>query len=214
MDTIKISEIFTSIQGESHLAGYPCCFVRLTGCNLTCFYCDTRYAMDGGKVMRVQDVVEEVLRADCPLAEVTGGEPLLQPGALHLLSALLETGLKVMVETNGSLDVSSTPKGVKIIMDLKTPGSGMESFNRLENLNFLKPDDEVKFVCVDRNDYEWTKKILSEQLLPKGVLVNISPVCETLAPAELAKWMLEDRLQARFQIQLHRVVWPEQDRGV
>jgi len=214
MDQLEVTEIFTSIQGESHLAGYPCCFIRLTGCNLSCSYCDTGYAMKDGKMMTVDAIVDEARRAAIPLVEVTGGEPLIQPAVRKLLGALVDAGFQVMLETNGSEPLDKIPSQVKVIMDLKTPGSGMENHNLWDNLNLLKPCDEVKFVCVDRADYEWTRNTLVQKGLPEGVAVNISPAWETLAPAHLAQWMLEDRLSARFQIQLHRVLWPERDRGV
>lgn len=214
MAALLVSEIFSSIQGESHWAGYPCTFVRLTGCNLDCAYCDTRYAREGGREMPLTEVVRAVEREGFATVEVTGGEPLCQEGTPELLAALLAGGRRVLLETNGSLPLTGLPEGVCVVMDLKTPGSGMAAFNRWENLAELGPEDEVKFVCRHREDYEWARSALRNRGLPGRVRVSLSPVWGELAPPELARWMLDDRLDARLQLQLHRILWPGMDRGV
>lgn len=214
MAELRVSEIFSSIQGESHWAGYPCTFVRLTGCNLDCSYCDTRYAREGGVPMTLSEIVAAVEREGLATAEVTGGEPLHQPGTPELLQALLATGRRVLLETNGSLPLEPVPDGVCVVMDLKAPGSGMAAFNRWENLAELAPTDEIKVVCRDRRDYEWARGALRDRALLGRVRASLSPVWGELDPAELARWMLEDRLDARLQLQLHRILWPAADRGV
>lgn len=214
MAAIRVSEIFSSIQGESHWAGYPCTFVRLVGCNLDCVYCDTRYARSGGVVQPAQTVLAAVERAGLPTVEVTGGEPLLQEGVPELLEGLIASGRRVLLETNGSLALESVPSEVIVVMDLKAPGSGMEAQNRWENLEVLKPVDEIKIVCQGRADYEWARQTVEKRQLSGRVRVSLSPVWGTLTPAELARWMIEDRMDARLQVQLHRVIWPGIDRGV
>lgn len=214
MNTLKVSEIFASIQGESHHAGYPCAFVRLTGCNLSCGYCDTRYAFEGGETLSVGEVVDRVKGYGLPVSEVTGGEPLFQENTPELLEGLLKVSKRVLLETNGSLDLSSVPRGVVKIMDVKTPGSGMEGANLWENLLLLTPLDEVKAVLTSRADYEWTVKNLKERDVFGRLKVSLSPAAGSLRPADLAEWMVADRLDARFQLQLHRLIWPEVERGV
>lgn len=214
MAMVRVTELFASIQGESHWAGYPCTFVRLTGCNLDCTYCDTRYARDGGRELEVAAVVSAVRDAGLAMVEVTGGEPLCQPAAPDLLGALCREGFRVLLETNGSLPLEPVPPAVCVVMDLKTPGSGMADRNRWENLALLKAADEVKLVLTDRADYDWARNVLSERALLGRHRVSLSPVSGKLDPADLAAWMVEDRLDARLQIQLHRILWPERDRGV
>jgi 7-carboxy-7-deazaguanine synthase len=214
MDTVRVAELFTSLQGESHWAGYPCAFVRLAGCNLDCSYCDTPYAKVGGEERAVAAVADEVLATGAAMAEVTGGEPLTQPGTLPLLRALRGAGLRVLLETNGSLPVDGVPPGIRIILDLKTPGSGMADRNRWENLARLKPEDEVKFVLCDRVDYEWARSVVKEYRLRARCRVDFSPVVGRLDPAALAEWIVEDRLDVRLQLQLHKILWPNRDRGV
>lgn len=210
---LLVAEIFSSIQGESHWAGYPCTFVRLAGCNLECSYCDTRYAREGGTPMTVADVAEAVAREGLATVEVTGGEPLLQPAALLLLGELARSR-RVLLETNGSLPLDGVPAQVCVVMDLKAPGSGMAAFNRWENLAALKPGDEVKVVCSGRADYEWARAALAEHDLPRRARVSLSPAWGVLEPAEMARWILADRLDVRLQVQLHRILWPGTERGV
>ena len=214
MVTLQVSEIFSSIQGESHWAGYPCTFVRLAGCNLDCAYCDTRYAREGGAPVALDEVLRAVAREGLGTVEVTGGEPLVQPGTPALLEALVEESRRVLLETNGSLPLDPVPPGVHVIMDLKAPGSGMADRNRWENLSALRPTDEVKIVCRDRADYEWSVGVIRAHGLVGRVKVNLSPVWGRLDPALLARWILDDRLDVRLQVQLHRVLWPDRDRGV
>lgn len=209
-----VSEIFSSIQGESHWSGYPCTFVRLAGCNLDCAYCDTRYARDGGTPADLRAIVEAVEREGLATVEVTGGEPLHQAGTPELLRSLVAGGRRVLLETNGSLPLEPVPPGVIVVMDLKAPGSGMAAFNRWENLAELGPTDEVKVVCRDRADYEWARTALQGQGLLGRFRASLSPVWGELEPAVLAAWMLQDRLDARLQLQLHRLLWPSAHRGV
>jgi len=211
---LRISEIFRSIQGESTQAGRPCSFVRLTGCNLRCSWCDTAYAFEGGGEMTVGEIVDKVLSHGTRLVLVTGGEPLSQAPVHGLLGALLERGMEVMIETGGSLDIGGVDPRVRIVMDLKCPGSGMESRNRWENLPLLKPSDEIKFVIRDRADYEWARRVLSERGLAGRCAVLFSPVFGVLESRFLAEWILEDRLEVRLQIQLHKEIWPPGMRGV
>ena len=214
MAEVTVVEIFSSIQGESHWAGYPCTFVRLAGCNLDCTYCDSRYAREGGRVLSVADAAQAVAEQGLATVEVTGGEPLQQPGCGELLQALAGTGRRVLLETNGSLPLDSVPPEVVIIMDLKAPGSGMAAFNLWGNLTRLRSSDEVKIVCRDREDYVWARETLRARGILGRVRVSVSPVWGELAPADLARWLLEDRLDVRLQLQLHRILWPDTDRGV
>lgn len=214
-DSILVNEIFYSIQGESTHAGRPCVFVRLTGCNLRCTWCDTEYAFYEGRKMTVAEVGERVLEYRCDLVEITGGEPLLQPGIYPLIDRLLATGKTVMVETSGASDVSRLDRRVIKIMDLKCPGSGEAARNLWSNLEHLTPRDEIKFVVSDRADYEWARAVILDRDLASRVnAILLSCTFDGLAPANLAAWILEDRLPARLQLQLHKYVWPPQMRAV
>jgi 7-carboxy-7-deazaguanine synthase len=214
-DSILVNEIFYSIQGESTHAGRPCVFVRLTGCNLRCVWCDTEYAFHEGRKLTVAEVGERVLDYRCDLVEITGGEPLLQPGVYPLIDRLLAKGKTVMVETSGASDVSRLDPRVIKIMDLKCPGSGEAARNLWSNLDHLTPRDEIKFVISDRADYEWARAVILERALASRVnAILMSCTFDGLAPAILAAWILEDRLPARLQLQLHKYVWPPGTRGV
>lgn len=211
--SLLVNETFYSIQGESSFAGLPCFFVRLTGCNLRCSYCDTRYAHKEGKRMSVDDVLAAMPRGYLGLVEVTGGEPLLQDAFPELVRRLLRRGYTVLVETNGSLDIRCLPQGSVCIMDIKCPDSGMSDRMDFENLSRLRPQDEVKFVVQSHDDYLWAKKLLRKGTFPPPERVLFSPAHGTLEPRRLAEWILADRLGARIQLPLHRLLWPGVERG-
>ncbi|MBI4381969.1 MAG: radical SAM protein [candidate division NC10 bacterium] len=211
---LQVNEIFYSVQGESTYAGRPCVFVRLTGCNLRCRWCDTAYAFYDGETLTVEQVLERVRAYKCPLVEITGGEPLLQDEVHFLIDRLLVEGYEVLVETGGSLDVGRLDPRVVKIVDLKAPGSGMDRLNNLDNLQYLDRKDQIKFVVADRGDYEWAKRIMAEHALAEKAQVLFSPVFGELHPRELAEWILADRLPARLQIQLHKYLWDPNQRGV
>jgi len=211
---MKVNEIYRSIQGESSYVGLPCVFVRLTYCNLRCFYCDTKYAFYEGKDYSIQEVLQKVAPFECSLVEVTGGEPLLQDEVYPLMDQLVENNYKVLLETSGSMKIDKVnPKVIKIL-DLKCPSSGESHRNRYSNLGKLQSQDEVKFVIGDRNDYLWVKDILQSYCLSDRCLVLLSTVFETLQPQQLAKWLLDDNLQVRFQLQMHKYIWDSSARGV
>ena len=213
---MKVNEIFYSIQGESSWAGFPCVFVRLTGCNLRCTYCDTQYAYDEGEEMLLADIIGQVAEYRSPLVEITGGEPLLHKETPLLVSRLLDMGYRVLLETNGSLDVSSVDRRCIKIIDVKLPTSGEVQRNQLDNLNRLNDKDELKFVIGSRDDYDYAKKIIHlipEKYLDK-IVINMSTVFSKMAPELLASWILKDRLAVRLNIQLHKILWPSEVRGV
>jgi len=215
-ETLQICETFTSIQGESTRAGEPCFFIRLAGCNLRCAWCDTPYAQNStnGESRAVAALVREACESKVHLFELTGGEPLIQPGALALMQALVPRGT-VLVETNGSCDLTPIPSATIAIMDLKSPSSGESSAMRWENMACLRPQDEVKFVIADRTDYLWARdKAREHDLFRRCRAVLMGPVQGRLTPAQLAAWILEDRLPARMNLQLHKIIWPQRDRGV
>ena len=215
MARVRINEIFHSIQGESTWAGRPCVFVRLTGCNLRCRWCDTEYAFYEGRHAEVGDVVERVAGFGCPLVEITGGEPLLQQGVYPLMDALLARGFTVMIETSGERDLARVDPRVIKIMDLKCPGSGECERIRWSNLDHLTPRDEIKFVIADRHDYEWARAETNRNRLADRVnAVLMSPVFGEIDPAELARWILDDRLPVRMQLQMHKHIWSPTARAV
>lgn len=207
---LRVTEIFRSLQGEADTVGWPTVFVRLTGCPLRCRYCDTAYAFHGGVVMEQTDVLAEVERHRTHHVCVTGGEPLAQQACLPLLAALCDAGHEVSLETGGSLDIAPVDRRVRVVLDLKTPGSGEQARNRWENLDHLKPVDQIKFVVCGRADYEWARDALAERTLDAHCQVLFSPSWGEQDPTELAGWMLEDRLPARFQVQLHKVLWGDE----
>ena len=210
---LKVSEIFLSIQGESSWSGQPCVFIRLTGCNLRCAYCDTRYAYEQGRFMEIPDILEHVRPLRCNLVEVTGGEPLLQEETPPLIGRLLDEGYTVLLETNGSMDISTVDAKCARIVDIKCPSSGMAGQNDLRNLKRLRARDELKFVIGDRRDYEFARDLLTT--LPAARLkINFSPVFGALAPRSLAEWIISDRLPVRLNLQLHKIIWDPEARGV
>lgn len=211
---LLVHEIFYSLQGESTFAGRPCVLVRLTGCQMRCVWCDTEYAFYEGRWRALEDVLAEVASHGCPLVEVTGGEPLLQPGAVPLLAALCDAGYEVLLETGGGLDIAPVDRRVRRIVDVKCPGSGEAENNRWQNLEHLTSRDELKFVIADRRDYEWARGVVRERGLEAICPVHFSPVWSSCAPAELAAWILEDHLPVRLQLQLHKLLWGAETRGV
>jgi 7-carboxy-7-deazaguanine synthase len=214
-DTLVVHEIYRSIQGESTFAGLPCAFVRLTGCNLRCVWCDTPQAFYGGTRLRRNEVLERALALGTPLVELTGGEPLLQPGALPLLRELCDAGRTVLLETSGEADVARVDPRVHKIMDLKAPGSGEAHRNRWSNLDHIGPGDEIKFVLADRADYEWMRATLRERALAeRRIPLLASTVWGKLATKDLVDWVLEDELPVRVQVQLHKVIWGAEAQGV
>lgn len=206
-DAVRITEIFHSLQGESHTVGLPTVFVRLTGCPLRCQYCDTAYAFNGGAMTPLADILTSVLQYHCTHVCVTGGEPLAQPGALPLMRRLADEGYTVSIETSGARDISAIDSRVHIVMDLKTPDSHESSKNRWENIAALKPSDEVKFVICSREDYLWSRERIREHGLDERFHVLLSPCWGQLPPADLANWIIEDKLKVRFQLQLHKILW-------
>ena len=211
---LKVNEIYFSIQGESSKAGLPCIFVRLTYCNLRCTYCDTEYAFYEGKDLSIDEILYEINKYDCKLVEITGGEPLVQKESFDLMKNLCDKGFSVMLETGGSLSISEIDQRVKIIMDLKCPSSGMVKKNLYTNINFLKHDDEVKFVMGGREDYIWTKEVLERYQIISKCEVLFSVVFGKLEPVKLVEWILEDKLNVRFQLQMHKFIWEPTTKGV
>jgi len=211
---LKVNEIFYSIQGESSKAGLPCVFVRLTYCNLRCTYCDTEYAFYEGKDYAVDEIIEEVKKYNCKLIEVTGGEPLVQNESKELMKQLCDKGFEVLLETAGNMPIEDIDKRVKIIMDLKCPSSGMMKKNLYENTDHLKKTDEVKFVIGTREDYEWSRDILGKYNLNKKCIVLFSCVFDKLEPLTLVSWILEDKLDVRYQLQMHKYIWHPETKGV
>jgi 7-carboxy-7-deazaguanine synthase len=211
---IEVTEIFRSIQGESGFAGLPFLFVRLTGCNLRCHYCDTTYAYENGHTMSIEQVLGQIEHSRLKHVLVTGGEPLAQTDTPQLVQAIIDKGFTVVVETNGSLDIGVLPTGAIRIMDLKCPSSGHEADNRLENIPLLTPDDQVKFVIKDANDYMWAKTMVDAHQLPDRCTVLLSPLFGVIDPAELSSWIIQDELPVRLNMQLHKIIWPNVSRGV
>lgn len=211
---MKINEIYKSIQGESTYSGLPCVFVRLTYCNLRCSYCDTAYAFYEGHEMSLEQVIQAIRKYDCSLIEITGGEPLLQKEVYPLMDRLIEEGFSVLLETGGSIDIGEVHPSVIKIMDLKCPSSGESQKNRYDNIHKLQPHDEIKFVIGNRADYLWALDTIREHRLAGKYRILFSTVFGTLQPNELANWILEDKLNVRFQLQIHKYIWNPDKRGV
>jgi 7-carboxy-7-deazaguanine synthase len=211
---VQITEIFYSIQGESTHAGKPCVFVRLTGCSLRCGYCDTKYSYSGGKAMTLDEILIVVASYPARLVELTGGEPLEQQAVYPLMTALLEKGYTVMLETGGHVSIERVPREVIKIIDVKTPGSREGDTFLWENLHLAQPHDEFKFVIVSRADYEWSRDMLREKLQGRPNPILFSPSHDELPPKDLAAWILEDNLPARLQLQIHKYIWGAHTRGV
>ena len=211
---MKVCEIFSSIQGESSFAGLPCTFIRLTGCNLRCSYCDTSYAYYEGQELTADEIIREVQRTGINLVEITGGEPLLQNESHLLIKRLIDEGYKVLVETNGSQDIKKIAKKAIVILDIKTPGSGMSKEMDFTNLDYIKSSDEIKFVITNREDYEWSKEIIQRYKLMEKCKLLFSPAFGTLPPENLAKWIIGDKLKIRFNLQLHKYIFSAEQRGI
>ncbi|MCA0444731.1 MAG: 7-carboxy-7-deazaguanine synthase QueE [Bacteroidetes bacterium] len=213
MQVLKINEIYFSVQGESTHAGQPCIFVRLTECHLRCTYCDTEYAFYEGDDLAMDSILEKIKSYPCKLVEITGGEPLLQSGVNILMQKLLDEGYEVLLETSGSLPISDVPKSVRKIVDFKTPSSGMMKNNDYSIVNDLQLWDELKFVIGSRADFDWSVEKVKELNLLRWTVL-FSPIWKEVPPADLAAWVLETGLPIRFQVQLHKFLWPEAEKGV
>ncbi len=213
---LRVNEIFHSIQGESGYAGWPCVFVRLTGCNLRCSYCDTRYAYEEGTFMTIPEIAAKIACYGCPLVEVTGGEPLIQEDTPELIGGLLDSGHTVLLETNGSRDISLVDARCIRIVDFKCPSSGEEHSNDFDNIRRLQPHDEIKCVIGNRADYEFAKDIvrLAHTDGRKGTTVHFSPIFGKLEAKQLVEWILADRINVRLNVQLHKIIWGPDRRGV
>jgi 7-carboxy-7-deazaguanine synthase len=211
---LLIHEIYRSVQGESTFAGLPCVFVRLTVCDARCRWCDSPHAFKEGTVWSPEQVLAEVARHDCPLVEITGGEPLLQEEVFPLMTALADRGMTVLLETSGAHDVGRVDRRVHVIIDLKCPDSGECAGNRWENLICLKPTDQVKFVIASERDFRWATEVIRGRELDRRFVVLLSPAFGLVTPLQLATWLLESGLQVRMQLQLHKYVWDPDARGV
>lgn len=208
--SLRITEIFFSIQGETSKVGLPTVFIRLTGCPLRCQYCDTSYAFHGGEVMLFEDIIRQVTKFNCKDVCVTGGEPLAQANSKKLLKDLADLDFQVSLETGGSISLKEVDERVKIIMDIKTPDSGEATKNRWENLELLKQTDELKIVICSREDYQWSKEIIEQYKISEKCPILFSPCAESIDPRDLAEWILTDQLPIRFQMQIHKILWNNQ----
>ena len=208
--SLRITEIFFSIQGETSKIGLPTVFIRLTGCPLRCQYCDTSYAFYGGEVMLFEDIIHQVTKFNCKDVCVTGGEPLAQANSKKLLKDLADLDFQVSLETGGSISLKEVDERVKVIMDIKTPDSGEATKNRWENLELLKQTDELKIVICSREDYQWSKEIIEQYKISEKCPILFSPCAESIDPRDLAEWILTDQLPIRFQMQIHKILWNNQ----
>ena len=212
--SLKINEIYYSVQGESTHAGRPCIFIRLTYCNLRCSYCDTEYAFYDGKDMEITDIMSEIKRWDCNLVEVTGGEPLFQDECIDLLNELVNSNYEVMLETGGSLSISDVPKKVVKIVDFKCPSSGMVKKNLWSIVDNLQAHDEIKFVIGNREDFDWAKDRITEYSLDKICTLLFSPTFGEIDPQQIVEWILAENLPVRMQLQMHKMIWSPEEKGV
>ena len=212
--TLRMSEVYVSVQGESTHAGKPCAFVRLTGCNLRCTWCDSTFTFKGGTRRTVDDVVAEVTALGVHTVEVTGGEPLVQPAAIPLMQALVDAGHEVLLETSGSRSIAQVPAAVHVILDLKCPDSGEVGANDWSNIALLAPHHEVKFVVASRADVRWAAEVIATHRLNERCAVLLSPAWGLVEPSDLVQWMLDDAIPARLNIQLHKYLWDPNARGV
>ena len=212
--SLKINEIYYSLQGESTHSGCPCIFIRLTYCNLRCSYCDTEYAFYDGKDMEITDIMSEIKRWDCNLVEVTGGEPLFQDECIDLLNELVNSNYEVMLETGGSLSISDVPKKVVKIVDFKCPSSGMVKKNLWSIVDDLQSNDEVKFVIGNREDFDWAKDRITEYSLDKICTLLFSPTFGEIDPQQIVEWILAENLPVRMQLQMHKMIWSPEEKGV
>jgi 7-carboxy-7-deazaguanine synthase len=211
---LKLIELYASVQGESTHVGRPCTFVRLAGCHLRCTWCDSTYTFKGGDWWTQDEILDRVLELGPKLVQITGGEPLLQKNSIPLMQALLDRGCEVLLETSGASDISKVPDGVCIIMDLKPPDSGEESRNIWDNIHHLDDADEIKFVIASRGDYEWSRNVVRGRGLEGRFTVLFSPAWDQVDPKDLVDWIMADGLDVRFQLQIHKVIWPAAERGV
>lgn len=211
---LKVNEIYKSIQGESSKAGFPCVFVRLTYCNLRCTYCDSEYAFYDGKEMTIAEILDEISKHNCKLVEITGGEPLYQQESFELMKILCDKGYDVMLETSGSLSIENVDKRVMIIMDYKCPSSKMMKKNLYSNLQFIKSTDEIKFVIGNREDYIWSKELIIKNRLTDKCTILLSTIYGSIEPSTVVEWILEDKLNVRFQLQIHKYIWEPTTKGV
>ena len=212
--SLKINEIYYSVQGESTHSGCPCIFIRLTYCNLRCSYCDTEYAFYDGKDMEITDIMSEIKRWDCNLVEVTGGEPLFQDECIDLLNELVNSNYEVMLETGGSLSISDVPKKVIKIVDFKCPSSGMVKKNLWSIVDDLQANDEVKFVIGNREDFDWAKDRITEYSMDKICTLLFSPTFGEINPQQIVEWILAENLPVRMQLQMHKMIWSPEEKGV
>lgn len=213
-ERLRLIEVYPSIQGESTFAGLPCVFIRLAGCNLRCVWCDSTYTFTGGEARSIDDTIAEVDRIGVKLVEVTGGEPLVHRQAIPLMQRLVDRGYTVLLETSGSRDIAPVPDAVHIILDLKAPDSGEERANLWSNIPLLRAKDEVKIVLASRRDYEWARGVIAEHTLAERCTVLLSVAHGRCDPKDVVAWMLEDRVPARFQLQMHKFIWQPEARGV
>lgn len=214
MTRLYITEIYKSIQGESSWAGLPCTFVRLSGCPLRCRWCDTSYSFKKEQQLSLGTILQKITELQTSCVEITGGEPLAQKETITLLEQLISSGHRVLLETGGSISIRNVPPQVNIIMDIKCPGSKMGHHNHWENINFLKPSDEIKFVIADYNDFVWAKEITKKHRLETRFKVLLSPAWGLLKPKQLVEWMITENLQCRLNLQLHKYIWDPRKKGV